>query len=142
MPFDAVFPAATLAAMAGWIALALSPLAPRWLVPLGGVAVPVALSGLYLVVAAVALPGAAGGFGSLPDVLALFAQPGPALAGWVHFLAFDLLVGGWAVREARRRGVPHWALLPCLLLTFMLGPVGLLAFLLLRATLGRKEATA
>ena len=137
---DLLFQIAQAGAMTGWIALALAPLRPHPLLAYGGVAVPVALSLLYLATVAVALPGAEGGFDTLGRVMTLFAQPGPALAGWVHFLAFDLAIGGWQAREARRRGIPHWALLPCLFLTLMLGPVGLLAFLGLRAVLGRKEA--
>ena len=137
---ETVFQIAQTGAMTGWVALALSPLRPRPLLLHGGVVVPVALSLLYLVTVAVALPGAEGGFDTLAAVMALFAQPGAALAGWVHFLAFDLAIGGWQVREARRLGLPHLAVLPCLILTLMLGPVGLLAFLGLRAALSRKEA--
>lgn len=36
-----------------------------------------------------------GGFGSLDEVRALFAVPGLLVAGWVHYLAFDLFVGVW-----------------------------------------------
>ncbi len=56
----------------------------------------------------------------------LFENPYLLLAGWVHFLAFDLLVGAWEVRDARRVGITHLLVVPCLLLTFMAGPVGLL----------------
>ena len=54
------------------------------------------------------------------------------LVGWVHYLAFDLWVGAWETEEAERRGMPHAALVPCLALTFLAGPVGLLLFLVLR----------
>lgn len=139
---DVAFSIASALAMAGWLALAAAPLAPRLLLPAGGIGLPLALCALYAVVAAIALPGAPGGFGSLAQVTALFTAPGAVLAGWIHFLAFDLLVGGWQVRDARRRGVPHLAVIPCLVLTLMLGPVGLLAYLALRAILARKEALA
>ncbi|MFM7446101.1 MAG: ABA4-like family protein, partial [Tabrizicola sp.] len=81
---------------------------------------------------------APGGFGSLPEVQALFTHPHIALAGWVHYLAFDLFVGSWEVRTARAEGIPHWAVIPCLILTFLFGPAGLLAFAILRFTLVRK----
>ena len=55
-----------------------------------------------------------------------------ALAGWVHYLAFDLLVGAWEARTARREALPHPVLLPCLALTFLFGPLGLLLFLSVR----------
>ncbi len=50
------------------------------------------------------------------------------LAGWLHYLAFDLFVGAWEVRDASTHGVPHVLVVPCLLLTFLLGPIGLLAY--------------
>ena len=55
------------------------------------------------------------------------------LAGWVHYLAFDLFIGAWETRDAMARGVPRLLLAPCLVLTFMLGPIGLLCYHVLRA---------
>jgi hypothetical protein len=65
-------------------------------------------------------------------VKALFASDALLLAGWIHYLAFDLFIGAWEVRTARAEGIPHLLVLPCLVLTFLLGPVGLLLFLALR----------
>ena len=76
---------------------------------------------------------APGGFSSLDEVSALFGHRGLLLAGWLHYLAFDLFVGAWEVREAGRVGLPHWMILPALALTFLFGPLGLLVFLALRA---------
>lgn len=73
------------------------------------------------------------GFGSLEGVMLLFTSPHAVLAGWVHYLVFDLFVGAWEVRDAARRGIPHWMVVPCLAVTLMLGPLGLLAYLGLRA---------
>ncbi len=64
--------------------------------------------------------------------------PGMLVAGWLHYLAFDLFVGGWIAREGERAGLPHLLLLPCFVLTFLFGPAGLLAFALLRAGFGRR----
>ena len=58
----------------------------------------------------------------------MFREPWALLAGWVHYLCFDMAVGIWLVRDAQRRGVPRTALLPCLGLTFLLGPLGLLLY--------------
>jgi hypothetical protein len=80
--------------------------------------------------------GGTGGFGSLAQVAALFQSPWALLAGWVHYLAFDLFVGAWQVRDAQRRGVPHLALVPALALTFLVGPVGLLVYFGVRAAFG------
>ncbi|MEN0088052.1 MAG: ABA4-like family protein [Pseudomonadota bacterium] len=116
-------------ALPGWLILAASPLAPVWANRIGGVAIPIILSVLYAAAILAFWSSGTGGFDSLPNVMALFDHPGVATAGWIHFLAFDLAVGGWIVREARRRKVPHWMVLPCLFMTLMFGPVGLLMFL-------------
>ncbi|RZK46668.1 MAG: DUF4281 domain-containing protein [Hymenobacter sp.] len=83
--------------------------------------------------------GGEGGFNSLAQVAVLFRSPWALLAGWVHYLCFDLGVGAWQVRDAQRRQVPHWAVVPALGLTFLLGPVGLLLYYGARAALGKKE---
>ena len=94
--------------------------------------IPCALAGVY-VWAMVANPSVEGGsFNSLAGVMALFTSPHAVLAGWIHYLAFDLFVGAWEVRDARRREIPHWLVVPCLFFTLMLGPVGLALYLLLR----------
>ncbi len=74
-----------------------------------------------------------GGFGTLAEVRILFDIPGMLAAGWIHYLAFDLFVGSWIAARGAALRLPHWQLLPVLLLTFLFGPAGLLAFMLLRA---------
>ena len=71
-------------------------------------------------------------FGSLNGVMELFTDKTAVTAGWVHYLAFDLLTGIWIKKNAQKYGIPHLILIPCLLLTFMLGPIGLLLYLLIR----------
>jgi hypothetical protein len=61
------------------------------------------------------------------------------LAGWIHYLAFDLLVGGWEARDSRERGIRHWFVVPCLMLTFLLGPAGWLLYLGVRSTAARGQ---
>jgi hypothetical protein len=85
--------------------------------------------------------GAKGGFDSLPNVMLLFTQPEIALAGWIHYLAFDLLIGGWQVRTARAERIPFLLVIPCLALTFLFGPAGYLAFSGLRAARAAMSAT-
>lgn len=72
-------------------------------------------------------------FGSLDGVMSLFTDKTIVTAGWVHYLAFDLMTGVWIKRNAVKYGIPHLLLIPCLILTFMLGPVGLLLYLLIRS---------
>lgn len=119
-------------AMLGWLALALGPLAPRLADAVAGLVIPALLSLGYTALVLAHWAGATGGFGSLADVMALFTDPAIALAGWVHYLAFDLFVGAWITRRARRASIPHLLILPCLILTFLFGPAGFLAFVALR----------
>jgi len=71
-------------------------------------------------------------FSTVNGVSELFKNPYLLVAGWVHYLAFDLLAGVFMKKNAIIHGVSHWVLIPCLLLTFMLGPAGLLLYLLIR----------
>jgi hypothetical protein len=129
---ESVFSACSTAAAAGWVLLAVAP-RWRWTQVLAGTAIPLGIALVYLTLVARYMPGANGGFGSLAEVATLFQTPGLLLAGWVHYLAFDLFIGGWEVRDAARRGVPHLLVIPCLIMTFLLGPIGLLAYWLLRS---------
>jgi hypothetical protein len=137
---DFLFTLANPLALLGWTLLVL---APRWRVTNALV-----LSGAWSLVLAAAYAafiathylgghGTEGGFGSLAAVAALFQDPWALLAGWVHYLCFDLFVGAWEVRDAQRRGVPHAALVPALALTFLFGPVGLLVYFGMRRAFGK-----
>ncbi|MPZ19260.1 MAG: DUF4281 domain-containing protein [Luteitalea sp.] len=129
---EQLFGACNIVAMVGWLLLVV---VPHYRTPrlVAAVVIPLLLATVYLVLIATSFFGAEGGFGSLQDVARLFEQPVLLLAGWVHYLAFDLFIGAWETRDARRAGVPHLMVVPCLILTFMLGPIGLLAYLALRA---------
>jgi hypothetical protein len=129
--FETLFSLAGTVAMAGWIALAVIPRHRPVARPIA-IGVAVALSGLYVALIASFWTSGTGDFGSLAGVSRLFTHPGLLLAGWVHYLAFDLLVGLWERDEARRIGLPWWQLVPCLLVTFLFGPMGWLAFLACR----------
>lgn len=71
-------------------------------------------------------------FGTLDGVMQLFTNKTTVTAGWVHYLAFDLMVGIWIKKNSLKYGISHWLIIPCLLFTFMLGPVGLLLYLIIR----------
>jgi hypothetical protein len=123
----------------GWLALCLAPLATASTVTAARV-VAVVLAVAYTVMVGFALVSAAMSkngsampdLATLPGLAHAFSDPHVMLIGWVHYLAFDLWTAAWEVEEAGRRGMPHWAVLPCLVLTFLAGPVGLVVFLLLR----------
>jgi hypothetical protein len=138
-------------ALLGWLMLIAALFAPShgaWrprLLWLAGRVWPLVLAAGYAA-ALMAYWGSApgGGFGTLEEVAALFRSPGMLLAGWVHYLAFDLFIGRWVLDDAASRGLrghARWALLPCLLLIFLFGPVGLLLYFALRQAVFRQEMT-
>ena len=131
-----LFSAGSGLALVSWLALAIALFAASirpWVWRATGIAVPAVLGFAYLGM----LPGGLaatpdGGFGSIGEVRALFANDAMLTAGWLHYLAFDLFVGTWIARTGLDIGVPRIVLLPCLLLTFLFGPVGFLLFLAAR----------
>ena len=131
MTAEQLFSILNLIAVAAWLPLVFLPRV-RWTTTLLPVAMPLVLAVIYLVLVAATLPGSQGGFSSLAGVKALFDNPWALLAGWTHYLAFDLFIGGWEVRDAQRRGIPHLFIVPALVLTFLLGPVGLLLYVATR----------
>lgn len=128
---EQIFPVVNAIALASWILLAALP-GRQWVTRVVTVGVPVVLAVLYTVVVALVFAHGGGGFSTLDAVAVLFTNRWALLAGWVHYLAFDLLCGSWEAEDARRRGIPHWIVLPCLLLTFLFGPAGWLLYRSLR----------
>ena len=106
MTAETLFSLASAAVLPGW---ALLVLVPRWKWTarlVGPVLIPALLSLLYLYLLAARWAILAGGFGSLAAVRRLFDDPAVLLAGWVHYLAFDLFIGRSATPGA-------WPFLTC-----------------------------
>ena len=135
---DQLFTVVNSIALCSWVLLALFP-RRRWVANvLAGMAVPAILAAVYVAIIATKWAGSSGGFTSLSAVAMLFRNPWLLLAGWTHYLAFDLFIGSWEVRDARDRGLPHLLVLPCLALTFLFGPAGWLLYLTMRLTTARR----
>ncbi len=137
---DLLFLIANVSVVPFWLLIIFLPgsAVTRWAVH--SIAMPVLLGVAYLsIVISGAFNGGpeGAGFSSLEGVMALFTVKEAVLAGWLHYLAFDLFVGAWEARDGSRRAMPHLVLVPCLLLTLLLGPIGLLCYLVMRAVLGR-----
>ena len=119
---------------------ALMILAPGWSVTRRVIGSPLIVVPPVLVYAALVLPQFAPVFAAvaspeLPGVAALLATPVGAAAGWAHFIAFDLFVGRWIYLDSRDRGIHPLIAAPVLVLTILLGPLGLLVHVVLRAAL-------
>ena len=128
-------------ALAGWILLAAAVLLRRnWLRDaVCGTYVPVALSAIYAALIVLFFFEAPGGFDSLESVQLLFTSPWAALAGWVHYLAFDLFMGARTAQGFEEMGLPRWPLIVLLPLTFLFGPAGYLAFEIIKASVTRSR---
>lgn len=142
---NSAFSIAGLVVLPAWAALLVSLFVPAirertwlvtaWLIP-GAIAV------AYVVLIAAGM-GEVGGtdFGSIAEVRRVFASDAALAAGWLHYLAFDMVVGTLIARDGIARGVPALLLVPALVLTFLFGPAGLLLHILLRlAFRGRQRA--
>lgn len=134
MTAETVFSFVNMLVLPGW---ALLILLPRWKYTLGLISsglIPLILAITYVSLFAMraSLMPEGGGFGSLDALMILFTDPYLVTVGWIHYLAFDLFVGCWEVNDARKQGISHWLVIPCLLLTFLLGPTGLAVYFLIR----------
>ena len=141
MTAEAVFSLASSFAVVGWLVLAAGAITrkPGLVTLAAGRIWPLALSGFYFLLILFFFAQAPGGFDSLTHVQILFTAPWAALAGWVHYLAFDLFVGAWITAEVLRLPLPRLVLLALLPLTFLFGPIGLVAFFAAKLALHGKE---
>ncbi len=134
---DLIFKIANWFVLAGWAALLFAPVRRPAAIFIARLAAAM-VAGLYvtLIIRGVSMgPGLpeGAGFQTLDAVTKLLSTREAILGGWVHFLAFDLFVASWQTEDAPRAGVPHLLLIPCLALTLLAGPAGLLLYLLLAA---------
>jgi hypothetical protein len=128
-----VFSITNAVALLAWIMLAVLPGRPWVTKTVTTKFVPLLFAVLYTAIAISLFGRAPGGFSTLAAVATLFSNPWLLLAGWVHYLAFDLLVGSWELQDARERGIPHLLVVPCLALTFLFGPAGWLLYTVVRS---------
>jgi hypothetical protein len=133
---DVLFRAANNIALLGWLLLIFLP-RWRWAARLiCSVVIPGLIATLYTFLVITQF-GHGGGFSSLSSVALLFQNRSMLLAGWVHYLAFDLFIGSWQVRDAQRIGISHYLVVPCLILTFLFGPAGWLLYFVIRSVATR-----
>jgi hypothetical protein len=135
MSADDLFGLASAAVLPGWLILILAPRSHKlggrwvWLDRIPALIIPFGLSALYTGLILAHFAGAeGGGFGSIAQVRALFASDYGLLAGWVHYLAFDLMIGAVMAGQMDKMGLSRLSQAPLLALIFLFGPLG--AFLI------------
>jgi Domain of unknown function (DUF4281) len=136
MTHDSIYSLINLFVLPFWLLLAF---APRWRFTqllVHSALVPLLVGSFYLLYLSGALFGgggpAGGGFASLEGLKLLFSYKPALIAGWAHYLVFDLFIGAWIARDAQRYRVKHYLVLPMLFFTLLAGPFGLLLYMLLR----------
>lgn len=140
MKAETIFQIVNTVALLAWILLIV---APRWtwtrrIVISGGVSL--VLSVAYLVLFVVFFGKTDGDFSSLAGVMKLFSSENVVLTAWIHYLVFDLFVGSWEVRDAQENKISHWFVIPCLVFTFLFGPIGFLMYHIIRFAVLRNRA--
>ncbi|MBI1392179.1 MAG: DUF4281 domain-containing protein [Alphaproteobacteria bacterium] len=129
---DAIFSLGNSVALVGWIILIFLPRRFPLLFAVPQFIIPFALGLLYAGLIMANIYRGDGGFGSIEQVRALFSRDAALVAGWLHYLAFDLFVGSWIAARSDALGIPRIIQAVVLAATFMFGPVGLVIFLTMR----------
>jgi len=142
MTWEQMFSIVNALVLPGWLLLFFLPRSGLTKRVVHSMLYPAILGAIYLAgfIAAFAFGQSSGDvdFTSIEGVRAIFAHPNGVVTAWTHYLVFDLFVGAWIGRDAIRQSLPHLAVVPCQFVTFMAGPIGLLAYLLLRLALRKK----
>ena len=136
---DQIFSIASFIALLAWLGLLFLPRARVITDVLAPIIIPCLLAAAYVIILARFFDAAGfSKFSTLEGIASLQGSPWLLLAGWLHYLAFDLFVGSWEVRTARQEKIPHLAIVPSLLATFLAGPAGLLLFVMTRYAFRRR----
>lgn len=141
-----LFAATNLLAMAGWVLLLTLPRKPLTHSAILYMCVAL-LCLIYTVCFALYLtnsidPGTQPGAGiadltTIAGIRAFFMSDAGVVIGWTHYLAFDLFTGLWIARDADNKGISRLIQVPFLATTYIVGPVGLLFWLVFREPAAR-----
>jgi len=93
--------------------------------------------GLFIAVLFFGQGAEGGSFGTIDGVRTAFSSDAGLVMGWAHYLVFDLFIGAWIARDALRRGINHLMTVPCILFSWLFGPIGLLFYVILRKVTGK-----
>ena len=66
------------------------------------------------------------------DLSDLFSEQTFLMMFWLHFISINLFVGGWIVKDSQKFLINKIVLTIPLLLTYLIGPIGLFVYWLIR----------
>ncbi len=69
---------------------------------------------------------------SINDLSELFSNKSFLIMFWIHFISINLFTGGWIVKDSQKFFVNKSLLFIPLLITYLIGPLGLLFYWLIR----------
>ncbi|MDG1233784.1 MAG: ABA4-like family protein [Pseudomonadales bacterium] len=141
MPADTVYTLINAAVLPFWLLLLIAPHARATNLVVHSGLVPVLLGAVYTFYLFTSIIGGGpegAGMSNLEGLLIAFSNPDTLVGAWSHYLIFDLFVGAWLVRDAKRESIHHLAIVVPLVLTLMAGPLGLLIYLAIRGILRRR----
>ncbi len=138
MTAEDIFGLASAAVLPGWLILIFAPRARwAWLDRVPALIIPLGLSVLYAGLILAHFSASGGGFGTIAAVRQLFASDYGLVAGWVHYLAFDLMIGAMMARKMDQMGLQRLSQAPLLGLIFLFGPLGVLLIWITAFATGR-----
>ena len=68
----------------------------------------------------------------LDDLSRLFEDNLYLLVFWIHFIAINLFVGGWIVKDAQKFYINKFLLAVPLIITYLIGPIGLFFYWIIK----------
>ena len=68
----------------------------------------------------------------ISDISYLFSDKNFLMMFWIHFIAINLFIGGWIVKDSQKLSINKFILIVPLLVTYLIGPLGLFLYWLIR----------
>ena len=68
----------------------------------------------------------------------IYSNESLRLVFWLHFLAISLFVGSWIARDTQRYMVPKILSIPCIVITYFTGPLGIVIYWFVRIFYAKK----
>ncbi|MDA0272436.1 MAG: ABA4-like family protein [Proteobacteria bacterium] len=141
MPADTVYMIINAAVLPFWLLLLVAPHTRVTNLAVHSGLVPILLGAVYIFYLMTSILGGGpegASMNSLQGLLIAFSDADTLVGAWSHYLIFDLFVGAWLVRDAKRENIHHLAVVVPLILTLMAGPLGLVLYLVIRGVWRRR----
>ena len=68
----------------------------------------------------------------IAELSELFSDTTFLMMFWIHFVAINLFVGGWILKDSQKFGVNRYLLGVPLIITYLIGPLGIFIYWLIR----------